>query len=73
MTGGADLSEDAITALDTPGAAGAAGTHVVLYVDYDKYGKQVKSSVLPDAASFLGYAPIFLTKNQVISSFNRNQ
>jgi hypothetical protein len=54
----------AITSVADAGASD--GTHFIIWTDYDHTGKQTKSDVLPDAASFVGYAPIFLTKNQIV-------
>ena len=51
------------------GVADASGTDMtdfLIWTDYDKYGKQTTSSVPPDTAAFVGYAPIFLAKNQVL-------
>ena len=61
VTGGDDAN---ITGLADP--SGSNMTHFLIYVDYDNKGKVTKSSVKADEASFVGYAPIFLTKNQVL-------
>ena len=53
-----------ITAIADP--SGTDVTHFILWTDYDNKGAQTKSSVKPDEASFVGYAPIFLAKNQVL-------
>jgi hypothetical protein len=69
VTGGADLSADAITGFaDATGSGADAATHVVFHVDYDKYGKVTASGGDLDAASdaYTGFAPIYLTKNQVV-------
>jgi hypothetical protein len=68
VTGGADLTADAITALADPGAGADAATHVLIHVDYDKHGKTQLSGGDLDVAgdAFTGFAPIFLTKNQVL-------
>ena len=67
MAGGDTLGTTAITGLATPAStSGNAGTNVVIWVDYDKHGKSVKSTVEPKTTAFKGYAPIFLTLNQVL-------
>ena len=64
LTGPATDDGAGITAWADP--TGVDMTHLAIWVDYDKFGKQVKSSVAPDASAFLGYAPLFLTKNQIV-------
>ena len=64
LTGPSTSDGAAITQIDNAGASD--GTHFVIWTDYDNKGKQTKSSVNPDTASFVGYAPIFLTKNQIV-------
>ena len=68
VTGGADLAVDDITGFADGGAGASAATHVVIHCDYDKYGKTQISGGDLDVASdaFTGFAPIFLTKNQVL-------
>ena len=56
VTGAADVTN-----------AGNNLTHILLWVDYDNTGKVTKSSVDPiDNATYVGYAPVFLAKNQVL-------
>ena len=40
-------------------------THILVWCDYDLHGKQTKSAIDPLTDAYIGYAPIFLTKNQV--------
>ena len=62
-----DGTDGAITAI-ADGASGTAADHVVFHVDYDKYGKITASGGDLDVAgdAYTGFAPIFLTKNQVV-------
>jgi hypothetical protein len=64
LTGPSAADGAAITAIDNAGASD--GSHFILWTDYDNKGAQTKSTVKPDEASFVGYAPIFLAKNQVL-------
>ena len=64
LTGPSGEDGVAITQIDDP--TGSDTTHLVFWVDYDKTGQQTSSTVKPDEASFVGYAPIFLTANQVL-------
>ena len=53
-----------ITALANP--TGADSTHVVIYCDYNHQGKVRAIVGDPADAGHKGYAPIYLTKNQVV-------
>jgi len=64
LTGPSTSDGAAITAIDNAGASD--GSHFIIWTDYDNTGQVTKSAVKPDEASFVGYAPIFLTKNQVV-------
>jgi len=61
IAGGDDAQ---ITGIADP--TGSDATHFMLYCDYNHQGKQVKSTVQPDASDYIGYAPIYITKNQVL-------
>lgn len=47
-------------------ADGGTLTHLVFWCDYNEQGKLSKDTVDPLTADYLNYAPLFLTKNQVV-------
>tara|TARA_R110000751_G_scaffold211081_2_gene314686 strand:- start:735 stop:2246 length:1512 start_codon:yes stop_codon:yes gene_type:complete len=59
------VGTDPITAMADP-TGSAAATHIVLFCDYNHQGKVRAISGDPDTASFEGYAPVYLTKNQIL-------
>ena len=59
-------TSDGANITDFANAGASDGTHFVIWTDYDNKGKQTKSAIAPDTAAFVGYAPIFLTKNQIV-------
>ena len=63
LTGG---GADAVSAAADV-ANGGTLDFILLWTDYNNVGKQTKSSVDPiDNDTFVGYAPIFLAKNQIL-------
>ena len=61
---------DGAAITDVAVAGGSDATHVAFYCDYTNTGAVEKvlesADPRPHEASFLGYAPIFLTKNQIV-------
>jgi hypothetical protein len=55
----------AITANAVTGDAGTL-THLQFWCDYDRTGQITKSAVLPEADSYVQFAPIFLVENQIV-------